>query len=265
MTTDYPWTWADSECCHYLRADAPHIDVLKGQFKWHPEHVLVLGCGDGTSMNGMARKHPGVQFTGVDMNENHIRRAQGNAPKNARYLNLKFNQLMEDDFTGFSGKPDTVILLGVAGYVDQINLIAALVAAGMFSTDDMRLIFNFPNALTWTERTIYRDAIADVGRRKDVAMRTVETIARWHPSQTVRAYGEALQASENERRHFLFAPHFKPMYDWEAEQLLARYGFSLIQSRTSALALEPITPQDMIRSDGRWQLYGREPMHDHGA
>lgn len=250
---NWPWTWTDSECTDYLDPDVPHIEVLQTQFSWAPRRVLVLGCGDGRSMNGMARRNPNVQFYGVDMNFYHIQKAIAGSPENATYIEGYFHELTDEDF---KEPPDTVIFTGVAGYIDYRDLIDTLGIIKRLSAENMRLVFNCPNAMTWKERTIYRDSIAQVGRDKQAALKIVHAIAAFHPSETVRRYGETLLMSDSEQRHFLFAPYFEPMYDWETKELLDRYGFSLIESRTSALALEP-SSADFIRSDFRWQVYGR--------
>lgn len=257
MTTSWPWTWQDSAHCEYLNPNNPTIEVLQGQFDWSPKRVLVLGCGDGRSVNGMARRNPKVAFVGVDMNKDYIARAWFNSPPNADFLQYRFDELQPGDVEPV----DTVILTGVAGYVAPEDLHTALRAARMLSSPDMRLVFNFPNAMVWREREIYRDAIATVGRDVLAAMRVVEIIACHHPSESVREYGQALLKLESERRHFLFAPHFRPLFLWQAEALLDSHGFALIESRTSALALKS-QAVDFIKSEFGWQVYGRKSMQN---
>ncbi len=252
---NWPWTWEDSECTDYLHPNAPHIEILQGRLNWSPRRVLILGCGDGTSMNGMARRNPNVQFYGVDMNARHIQKAIANSPANAKYIEAMFHEISDADLD--DEKVDTVLFTGTAGYIGQDALNAGLVAAAAFCADDMRLIFNFPHTMVWKQFTIYRDSIAHLGRDKQAALKVVRAISAFHPSDAVRVYGETLLVSDSEQRHMLFAPHFEPMYDWEAQELLDTYGFSLIESRTSALSLEA-TSADFISSDFRWQVYGRK-------
>jgi hypothetical protein len=191
------------------------------------------------------------------MNFYHIQKAIAGSPPNVQYLEQSFAQMLSSDEEDISSPADTVIIMGVAGYIDEDTLEDLLRVASIHGADDMRLAFNYPNALIWKERTIYRDAIARAGRNKQLALRIVAAIAAFHPSETVRRYGETLLTSDSEQRHMLLAPHFNPIYSWEAEELLDNSGFSLIESRTSALALEP-SAADLIKSEFRWEVYGRK-------
>jgi 2-polyprenyl-3-methyl-5-hydroxy-6-metoxy-1,4-benzoquinol methylase len=253
----WPWTWEDSACTRYLREDAVHFEAIQGS-GWAPKRLLMLGCGDGTSMNAMARRNPGCQFVGVDMNSDYIRKAKADAPDNAHYRRFRFHEL-DNDQDSF----DTVLMVGVIGCVSQLDAIAAFVAAGLNLINDGRLVFNFPNKMIFAERMIYRDAIINCGRDKNAALRAVQMIAAHHPSETVRKFGRDIVSNvSDDQEHFLFAPEFLPYYEWDMENTLGRYDFKLLQSSASPFALgESITY--IIKSSSRWHIYGRKQMHDH--
>ena len=254
---NWPWTWEDSAQTGYLREDSIHFEAI--QHSGHsPRRVLMLGCGDGTSLNAMARRNPGCEFVGVDMNADYIDKATSQAPANTEYARCLFHNLGDD-----YGKFDTVLMVGVVGCISYLDFVSAIVTAGSHATNDVRFAFNFPNKMIFAERMIYRDAIESCGRNKEAALRAVKLIATKHPSDTLREYGRLiLDNRHHDQEHFLFAPEFQPYYEWDVKKTLGRYDFSLLQSSASPFALGD-TPIEIIRNSSRWHIYGRKQVHNH--
>lgn len=259
MKNDYPWTWEDSACTDYLHPGWPLIDAMVARGK-KPESVLVLGCGNGRSMNALALQNPDIEFIGVDMNAGYIERARDMAPVNTTYHCARFHQVMK-----LRLQVDLVLIIGVVGFLNRLNLVSLMAAAKRSLKKDGTIILNFPNKMRFAERMIYRDAIVPSGRNKEAALRVVQLIAAKHPSETVREYGEAiLQNYDHDQEHFLFAPHFVPMYEWEMVKCAGKFNLALLHSCTSVWALEPDKPVNTITSEYRIHFYGRQPLHDHG-
>lgn len=104
---------------NYLAALNGHPPVNLGDFDY-----CELGCGQGLSLLVHAATHPGGRFVGVDLNQEHIERAQTRADA-AGITNLRLLAEPFGDELTASGLPDFdfIVLHGVYSYLpDSVRL-----------------------------------------------------------------------------------------------------------------------------------------------
>ena len=78
-----------------------------------------LGCGDGTTLNILAAMFPKAEFTGVDLNEEHIRIARETA-KRAGLRNITFHNASFSELAGLGvGKRDYISCLGAFSWISE--------------------------------------------------------------------------------------------------------------------------------------------------
>lgn len=87
-----------------------------------PIRVLELGCGQGVSANIIAASNPGIDYTAVDFNPEHIAGAQALAKEagtpNVQFVEASFAQIAEDSGLG---QFDMIALHGIYTWVSAEN------------------------------------------------------------------------------------------------------------------------------------------------
>jgi len=201
-----------------------------------------LGCGTGLSLNIHAAANPCGRFYGVDLNREHIQRAQQTARAgqlgNVTFLEEDFTHLLERDLPRF----DVIALHGVYSWVSPAirREIAAFIGHRLQPGGKVYVSYNaLPG---WGQQAPIRHILAShvegmAGSTLDKVARGLEHLRRLRdagaPSVTCSAQVQAmvdhiLTADPRYVAHEYFTPFWEPFYFNQVAEDLGRLGLQFL-------------------------------------
>ncbi|WP_374299995.1 methyltransferase regulatory domain-containing protein [Paracoccus sp. (in: a-proteobacteria)] len=216
-----------------------------------------IGCGQGYGMAILAAANPGMQFTGIDVNPDHIALARGRAEAadldNAAFIcaDIRDDGVVEGSF-------DFIVTHGVMSWVDDaVHQAIASFVADRLSDDGVAAVHytSEPGGAAFRAfHAVFRsvahrsDPIAE-GLRALTAMRDAKAgffQLYPHASQTL----DALLADPPEYvAHEYLNPVFRPLAFHEVEALFAPHGLSWLGSATPIENIDAVSiPSDAARA-----------------
>ena len=149
-----------------------------------PFRYLELGCGRGTTLNGLAAANPESEFVGVDFNSIHVEIARAEAVetglKNVRYIHAPFHAVETSQIDLF----DYIIINGTYSWLDMPALSAVhhivskcLRPGGLFYVDYMAMPATAQlNPLWYFLRVLTKNHVGDSVSRAESGIRYLSSL-----------------------------------------------------------------------------------------
>lgn len=189
------------------------------------KRMLVLGCGDGAALNEMARTNPDWSFVGLDFNGEYIQKAVRGAPVNVEYICNAFNR-----FAPVDASFGVVASCGLLSWVEEsdrkaiIRLSFTALEIGGYAS------FGFDNEFFWGELKGVREAFlaawietSDHQLARMLVHGLVKTVKFSSPKKA--KFALAMIEQEECARHWIYQPHWKPMFPSQVMSEMAQSGF----------------------------------------
>lgn len=215
----------------YLTRQIDRIDVSR--FQGCDRSLLMLGCGDGQALNAMARQHPDWRFVGVDFNQGYIDQAKSTAPENVSYLCSAFSQVGEIGQFGVIGA------CGLMSWISSDEREAVYALFSRCSGENGWVSFGFDSEFYWGEikgiRETFLSLWQEMGDHHMALMLTKSLVSNMRfSSQAKKQYVDKLLSDPDELKHWLYQPHWHPMFPSQVVDSMRKAGFVMNERRSLA-------------------------------
>ncbi len=186
--------------------------------------MMVLGCGDGKALNLLALENPDWSFLGVDFNQSYITSARIDAPTNVDYLCKAFSEVEVEPMSfGVVGGCGLFSWISDSDRKDVIELSRKSLEIGGYAS------FGFDSEFFWGEIKGIREAFLstwiEFGDRNMAIALIKGLIGDVKFSSKNKENFVKSMFDESRIVHWLYQPHWKPMFPSEVIQMFARAGF----------------------------------------